>query len=353
MNISIAMCTYNGAAYLQEQLDSIRAQTRPPDELVVCDDNSSDATRDILVAFKLEAPFPVRLYFNEANLGCTKNFEKAISLCDGRLIALCDQDDVWHPEKLRLTEAEFAKSPQTGLVFTDLEICDENLQPLGYRAWETHWVEFATKEQRLFMMGKALNLLLTRNVVTGTAMAFRSEFKKLILPLHHIPEVMLYDHWIPLMISTVANLAPIPKPLVKYRIHSNQQIGFSFPVPPAEDRRNRARRREEYPFKKFLIEPILKVLMARNGEFDCEQAIRQVQDRIAHAQARTVMSDKRFARRMTSVFKECLAARYHLYQHPDSNAWREAAVDLMPYKILRLKSHVLKLVEQNMNKHKS
>ena len=80
MKLSVAMCTYNGARYLQEQLESIAAQTRLPDELVVCDDCSSDGTRAILEEFKARVTFPVRLYFNEQNLRVWKNFEKAISL---------------------------------------------------------------------------------------------------------------------------------------------------------------------------------------------------------------------------------------------------------------------------------
>src|SRR5213080_381833 len=98
--LSVALCTYNGAAYLGEQLDSIVAQSRPPDELVVCDDGSTDETVEVLETFLAEAPFPVRLQRNEANLGFVKNFEQAISLCTGDFVALSDQDDVWMPGKL-------------------------------------------------------------------------------------------------------------------------------------------------------------------------------------------------------------------------------------------------------------
>ncbi|MBC7931137.1 MAG: glycosyltransferase, partial [Rubrivivax sp.] len=95
--LSIAMCTYDGGRYLAEQLASIAAQTRAPDELVVCDDRSRDETTSIVRRFAETAPFPVRLYVNEQNLGSTRNFEKAIGLCEGELIALSDQDDVWLP----------------------------------------------------------------------------------------------------------------------------------------------------------------------------------------------------------------------------------------------------------------
>ncbi len=98
--ISVAICTYNGEKYLSEQLASIAAQTRLPDEMVVCDDCSSDATPDLVEEFARSAPFPVRFFRNPINLRSTKNFEHAIALCDGDFIALCDQDDIWLPEKL-------------------------------------------------------------------------------------------------------------------------------------------------------------------------------------------------------------------------------------------------------------
>ena len=134
--ISVALCTYNGASFLDAQLDSYLTQTRLPDELVVCDDQSSDATLALLDGFAKRAPFPVRLHHNQARLGSTKNFEKAIGLCTGDLIATSDQDDVWLPDKLALSEAAFAKSPEIGLIFTNAEVVDQGLEPLGHRLWD-------------------------------------------------------------------------------------------------------------------------------------------------------------------------------------------------------------------------
>src|SRR5258708_37621369 len=98
--LSVAMCTYNGARFLPEQLESIAAQTKLPDELVVCDDRSTDGSVEIIRSFAQRAPFEIRLDINANNLGSTKNFEKAIGLCQGEIIALADQDDVWCPQKL-------------------------------------------------------------------------------------------------------------------------------------------------------------------------------------------------------------------------------------------------------------
>ena len=100
MRISLAMTTYNGEDYLEEQLESFLRQTRIPNELIVCDDGSRDSTLNILEAFQLKAPFPVMINRNVENLGYTKNFENALSKCSGELIFLSDQDDIWEANKV-------------------------------------------------------------------------------------------------------------------------------------------------------------------------------------------------------------------------------------------------------------
>ena len=108
------MCTFNGAEFLPAQLESILAQTRPPDEIVVCDDASTDETTGILRSFAADS---VKLKFNQQNVGSVKNFEQAISLCTGDVIALSDQDDVWREDKLELIESAFHKNPKQAWSF--------------------------------------------------------------------------------------------------------------------------------------------------------------------------------------------------------------------------------------------
>lgn len=220
MKISIALCTYNGAQFLQEQLESIAYQTRPPDEMIICDDQSKDATLEILKDFASKVSFPVRVFLNEKNVGSTNNFEKAIKLCTGDIIFLSDQDDVWHPEKLEKIEKRFSISPSTALIFTDAEVVDEYLKPLGYSLWQSNG--FNQREQSYFTRGKFIEVLLKRNVVTGSTMAFRSEFKKLLFP---IPDVWVHDGWIALLIAFASDLNITSEPLIKYRQHHMQQVG--------------------------------------------------------------------------------------------------------------------------------
>ena len=99
--ISIAMATYNGEKYIQEQLDSILRQNITDWELIICDDCSKDATLCILQKYSSKDA-RIKIYKNEVNLGFSKNFEKAIKLCKGEYIALADQDDIWLPNHLEV-----------------------------------------------------------------------------------------------------------------------------------------------------------------------------------------------------------------------------------------------------------
>jgi glycosyltransferase involved in cell wall biosynthesis len=113
--ISVAMATYNGEQFLQQQLESLARQTLLPSELVVCDDASTDGTVEILRRFATSAPFPVRIYQNETRLGPGFNFLNALGRCDGDLVAFCDQDDIWKESKLSVC-AEVMSDPNIALV---------------------------------------------------------------------------------------------------------------------------------------------------------------------------------------------------------------------------------------------
>jgi glycosyltransferase involved in cell wall biosynthesis len=218
--ISIGLCTYNGAKYLREQLQSIVAQTRLPDELVVCDDCSSDDTPGIIEEFASTAPFPVRFFRNPINLRSTKNFEQAIALCEGDFIALCDQDDVWLPEKLARELAVLESDASLGGVFSDAELIDAASRPIGKRLWAN--ILFTPREQSRFRSGHGAEVFLKRNVVTGATLMFRANLRPLFMP---IPLIWVHDGWIAWMLLAHSSLTFLPEPLVQYRLHAGQQIG--------------------------------------------------------------------------------------------------------------------------------
>jgi glycosyltransferase involved in cell wall biosynthesis len=220
LTISIAMCSYNGEKYLQEQLDSIAGQSRLPDELVVCDDNSSDQSIVILEGFSTSSPFPVRIVRNDENIGSTKNFEKTITLCNSDIIALSDQDDIWHKDKLKLIEEVFISSKRIGVVFSNGKIVSEDLLSLGYSLWDTF--NFKKKDKTRFLNGKTFEIILNHNVITGATMAFHSDLRNKILP---ISPIWVHDSWIAFLSTLISEIKFIDKELVDYRQHKNQQIG--------------------------------------------------------------------------------------------------------------------------------
>src|SRR5271169_5178337 len=165
------MCTYNGERFLPGQLASIAKQTRLPDELVVCDDRSTDRTVDIVREFAAAVSHPVRIFVNERNLGFVANFERAIQLCNGDLIALSDQDDGWYPERLERSEQEFAAHPEVGLVFSDADLIDDQDQLTGTRLWPNFGFVGELKQR---LLAGDYTVLVRKRFVTGATIMFRS-----------------------------------------------------------------------------------------------------------------------------------------------------------------------------------
>ena len=118
--LSVVMATFEGETYLPEMLDSLAAQTRLPDELVVRDDGSSDATVAIVEDFAGRAPFPVTVLTGE-RLGYAQNFVAASRKCSGDLVFFADQDDSWRPTKLE-TVARAAHPDRSEALFHDFAL---------------------------------------------------------------------------------------------------------------------------------------------------------------------------------------------------------------------------------------
>src|SRR3954468_8418273 len=132
MKIGVVLCTYNGERYLAEQLDSIFAQERLPDELLVQDDGSSDGTLAILDSYAAKAPFTFNVVRNARNLGFVRNFEQAIRRCNTDVIATSDQDDYWRSDKLKKIEHMFRSDAHISVLFSEAEMVDDRLAPLGH-----------------------------------------------------------------------------------------------------------------------------------------------------------------------------------------------------------------------------
>jgi hypothetical protein len=327
MRISVAMCTYNGAEFLAAQLASIAEQTRVPDEIVICDDASTDDTRPVLQSFARSSSIPISLYFSDQNTGSLKNFERAIGLCTGDVIVLSDQDDVWRADKLQLLEQALLDHPSAGLVFSDAELVDRNLKSLGRRMW--HQVGFDAHKQKLIRTGKSLDVLITGWTVTGATMAFRSDYVKLALP---IPSniAMIHDGWIALTVAAVADVIFIDEPLIRYRQHERQQVGApnrspQQPQPGGLQAYETAlRRRNSAADLHGILSVLEQRLAATQNRFDCTRALAFVADYSIHLDVRANLPRKRLSR-LPRILRELMTMRYHEY----ANGFKSAAKDLV------------------------
>jgi glycosyltransferase involved in cell wall biosynthesis len=319
--LSVAMCTYNGARFLPEQLESIAAQTRLPGELVVCDDRSADESVEIVRNFARHVAFPVRLEINEENLGSTKNFEKAIELCRGEVIALADQDDVWLPEKLNCIAGVLEHDDHIGAVFSDAELIDEDSRPLAGTLWSSFL--FNSSEQEKLGRGQGLKVLLKHSTVTGATLAFRSKFKGLILP---IPSSQVHDHWTALLIASVSQLTAIKTPLMRYRKHPSQQIGprNADSLWQMIDGSKRVSR-DYYLGEVDRFSEISERLYNRSATFGPHPyALRLIRQKISHRKARGSFPRSRLLR-LPFLVREIVTLRYWRY----SNGLGSVAKDLV------------------------
>jgi glycosyltransferase involved in cell wall biosynthesis len=217
--VSIALCTYNGERYLEEQLESFARQTSQPHELVVCDDGSCDGTVDIVRAFASTVSFPVHIRVNPINLGSSKNFAQAIQLCEGEFIALSDQDDVWLPSKLAVLSELLCGDSKLGGVFSDGELIDDNSREIGRGLWETFG--FGSLRQREFQRDASATLL-KQVIVTGATLMVRARARPLFLP---VPPSWIHDGWMAWMLAIYSRLAFTSQRLIRYRTHARQQVG--------------------------------------------------------------------------------------------------------------------------------
>jgi glycosyltransferase involved in cell wall biosynthesis len=318
--ISVAICTCNGVRYLVEQLASISAQTQLPDEVVFCDDKSEDATSELLRDFAAQAPFPVRIFFNDVRLGSTKNFERAIGLCSGDVIVLGDQDDIWKPNKVERLCSVFRSQEEVQYAFSNGNIIDHRSQLTGDSIWGL--LGFSDAAMLRHYRENALRFLLKHNVVTGAAMAFRSSLRPLLLP---IPAGWVHDHWIALLGSIYGTGLPVPDQLILYRRHQSQQVGVgqrsivkryktSMETGEADNERKRDVFRQ------------LELRIAENPAFNhSEDKLKLIRDKSEHLAVRAAARAANGLEKTRLVLSETAAGRYHRY----SKSWHSVARDLL------------------------
>lgn len=230
-DLSVALCTHNGAAFVAEQVRSILDQQPAPRELVVGDDASSDGTIAVIerTVARLRAenpalPTTLRILRGDAPLGVTRNFERTIAECTSALVALSDQDDIWPPGRLARILPLFGDA-QVQLVHTDARLVDVEGRPTGVLLLDA--LEATGEERAGLQTGAAFAVLLRRNLVTGATAVVRTELARRAMPF---PPSWVHDEWLAAVASVHEGVRLVAEPLLDYRQHGGNQIGASAPT---------------------------------------------------------------------------------------------------------------------------
>lgn len=214
--IDILMATYNGEKYLVEQIDSILKQTYSNFNLIISDDNSTDSTKQILREYEKRYD-RIKVFFNDKNIGSNENFKNLLKKVNSKLFMFCDQDDIWYETKIE-ESLQKMKNDRADLIFTDLEIVDSDLNLIN------HSFNKKKKYYRKITKYDGLTRIFLYNVVTGCTILCKSKYIDDVLKFSDNKNI-LHDHILALIVSLKGKVTYLNKATVKYRQHSNNQVG--------------------------------------------------------------------------------------------------------------------------------
>ncbi|AMO98701.1 glycosyl transferase 2 family protein [Collimonas arenae] len=317
LTCGVALCTFNGRAYLGEQLASLLAQERRPDQIAIYDDGSVDGSWEFVQEWAQNAPLPVSVHRHAERMGYVKNFEAAVQALDTDLIFLCDQDDIWLPNKISLMAQEFEEHQDLLLLHTDARLVDAAAQDLGVSLFEA--LRLSDNERQAVLAGNALEILCRRNLVTGATAAFRRCLLEIALPF---PTALVHDEWLAIASATCGRMSLLDTPTILYRQHANNALGM--------------------PLSKWRIRQLLG---APSGQFHKRYAARQgeLMKQISKLSSMHAVEPPPFLpemkkhvafrsnlptgnlKRIASIFSEWKSGRYHVF----SNGIRSVARDIL------------------------
>jgi glycosyltransferase involved in cell wall biosynthesis len=215
------MATYNGQEYLKKQIDSIFAQSNQDWQLLIRDDGSCDNTISIIKDYMARFPDRIKLITDkDCHLGASLNFGKLLECADTEYIMFSDQDDLWLPNKIKLTlntmkTAELIYPDKPILVHTDLQVIDSELKTIANSLWSY---------QKLFPeTGDSLNRIMAHNVVTGCTVMINKKARAVSIPVPD--EAVMYDWWLALNVCRHGKVIYVSIPSVLYRQHSRNRLG--------------------------------------------------------------------------------------------------------------------------------
>lgn len=308
--VSVALCTYNGAAYLREQLASILAQTRPVDEIVIGDDGSTDGTlglvRDAVDGADGAAPRLVVLPV-AGGLGVTKNFERTALATSGDVVAFSDQDDVWRAD--RIAEALRLVESGAAMTFSDARLVDAGGTPLRSSLFGA--LGIGRRELGAVRADRAFETLLRRNLVTGATMTVTRAAIERAAPF---PEEWVHDEWLAIVTAAFDRLGASEELLVDYRQHGGNQIGARAPSLGYKIRRVLEPRGDRYAGLERRALLLLERLIALGAK---PERIGAAGEKLEHQRARAALPPNRLAR-IPVVAREAIRGRYAAYSSQGS-----------------------------------
>lgn len=224
MKVSIALATYNGEKFIEKQLNSLLNQTVSPSEVIICDDCSKDKTTEIINNFISKNNLKNWLvYKNTENLGFKKNFHKAVSLCTGDIIFTCDQDDIWCEEKTQVMLDFFKEHPNANAVSSSFSLIDENDSEIVKNSENNYGL--LKLESNCEFKNVTLKEIIHSNISPGCTAAFTKNVAGVFL--NNSKNILPHDYEINIIAASLGGLYFINKRLIKYRIHSNNALGFN------------------------------------------------------------------------------------------------------------------------------
>lgn len=310
----VAMCTCNAGPFLQLQLDSIAGQSRVPAHIVVCDDRSDDGTWESLQAWAMQMEssgrMRVTLIRNEERLGVSRNFEQAIRALETDVIFLADQDDIWAKTKVARLMEHLEADPSVLLVHSDAVLIDSKGKDLGKSLFEA--LRLSAAEQALIKSQRFFDVYCRRNLVTGTATAFRRELLTLALPF---PEGWIHDEWLAACAAAQGVVAMLPDKLTEYRQHGANVIGIpvsTFSRLVTHARRVASTPRDQYlRYKLARLEALHRRLESSGAPIPADRLV--LLEEAQNHFLRRIAFRKSLGPRLVSVMRELHARGYHRF----------------------------------------
>lgn len=317
---SVALCTYNGAQFIEEQLRSIIAAQVACSQIVVIDDASSDDTVAMVRRFASTIAIPLCIEVNAENIGSAKSFQRALERATAPIVFLADQDDLWDARKPALMLEQFARRPQLLLLHGDARLVGTDADDLGTTLLDA--IEASASERATIHFGDAFDVFIRRNLATGATLALRRSLLEVALP---IPDGWVHDEWLAIIASAIGSVDFIEEPLTHYRQHDRNQIGARRLSLKEKINQSFFRRRDYYATREAHAAVLLERLVAL-GSLAPPDRVTKARAKLAHLRFRAALPENRLLR-FGPILSEILSGKYRRY----STGWKSIVRDLLSH----------------------